>query len=235
MEVPPLIDNRYLLLENFNRQMFLSDVFLLKGDVVSTYWCNWYLFFAPVLIVVINGSFREHRKKFCALVIAIIIFFITEKIWFAIAFFGGILWLVIQKEHFALHKTYIRIMIGVLIVWLIRHGESPGELILKGMASIGVVLLVLYSKVLQKILESRVLKVLSKYSYEVYLVHTPVHNLIVYFLFVMLKDMDILSGKVIIIMMYILSLTATFFFAILLSKLCERTISGGICKKILYN
>lgn len=224
------LNNKYLYLGNMNLGMFLKDIFLLDGTVVETYWANYQLFIGPIIVVVLNGINIEEKKKKLLLICALVIFYFTGYIWYTLCVLGGILFYILQSDLNICEKWYVKIVLLIAAYFLIRHPESNLSFLLKGFACVCLMLLITHDKYVKRLLECKILKALSPYSFEIYLLHTPVNRLIVYFIYLLLETIG-MPWKSLVVSSYFCSL----FFTVVLSK-GLHTISGkivqSVCKQI---
>lgn len=237
--LPTEMTERYLKLENMNYQMFLSDIFLLNGKVVVTYWGNFMLFVGPVIAVLLHGMCKgkdENSGKYEAVKSGILfaaagcIFFLLGYAWYTVCMLGALLYLILSKER-QLRTAYrwmIKIILLIILCFCVRTPETNTGYVLKGLASFCLVFFVFYDKKIQAFLENKVFQSLSKYSFEIYLVHTPINLMVISFVYGFLKEQGV-NHRLILVCTYLL--------AMCLTLLCSRGLHAAAEKtvKVIYD
>lgn len=202
------INNQYLNLTSFNGTMFLKGIFFLDDSIVSTYWCNWELFAGPIILILLNMYVVKVGSKYIFLFFAGTVFFLCGEIWYTLCMLGGALRLITKRENRWMHKWYIKLILLIVIYFLIRHPDSNEAYLLKGIACMCLVIFVMYSPSVQKVLEKKIFRILSIYSFEIFLLHTPVNLFFVYFVYGYMLGAGV-RLKWTLIVSFIVSLTVT--------------------------
>lgn len=226
VRLPAEMAGHLLKLEEMNRQVFLSDIFFLGGKVVVTYWGNFMLFAGPVIVVILHGVCNdrdEHARTLFAA--AGIIFFLAGYPWYSVCMLGALLYLLISKERQfeAVYQWIIKIVLLIILVFCVRTPETNAGYIWKGLASFCLVFFVFYDKTMQVVLENKVCKLLSKYSFEIYLVHTPVNIMVMPFVFAFLEVLG-MNHRLILMCAYLIALFLTLLCSKGLYVVVERTM-----------
>ena len=223
------ITGRYLKLENMNYEMFLSDIFLLGGKVVVTYWGNFMLFAGPVIVMLLHGVCKDKGasagkwgkgKPVLLFGAAGLIFYLLGYAWYTVCMLGALLYLAMsgEKELNVWTRRVIKALLLVVICFCVRTPETNAGYVMKGAASFGLVFFIFYDKKIQALLENKICRSLSVYSFEIYLVHTPINLMVVSFLFGFLKEAGV-PHRVTLACAYLLSLVLTL--------LCSRGVHAA--------
>lgn len=245
--MPPEMTGRYLKPEAVNWRFFLSDIFLLSGKVIPTYWGNFMLFSGPVIVVFLHGNSERNDistgiyKKIRAMLpfaFAGVFFFLLsggrhEYAWYTVCMSGALLYLFLQKERSwdARIKRVIKMTALLVLVCCVRTPETNIGYVLKGMASFCLVVFVYLDKKIQKLLENKWFKSLANYSFEIYLVHTPVNLMVISFLFGFLQEAGV-SYRLTLGLTYLMSLGVTILCGKGLHTAVQKTVTA-ICGKMI--
>lgn len=230
--LPANMTGKYISAYHTEYRMFLWDIFLLDGKVILTYWCNIMLFLGPVMVTLLHGLYEgKGTKTRNASWIRAAIFFgipafialLMGYVWYSICMIGAVLYLLVQNEREVFKKWGTRIGLAAVLYFCIRTPETNVGYLCKGVASACLLLLVFYSKKMQAMLENRFCKALSKYSFEIYLLHMPVNLMIISFMFGFLENMGI-NRAAILLITYVLSIALTVLFSIGIQSMSAKIL-----------
>lgn len=104
----------------------------------------------------------------------------------------------------------------------IRTPETESGYLWKAVAVASLFLIVFYSKWIQVILENRIFCSVSKYSFEIYLLHMPVNWIIITVLYGLLENK--MNSIIMIAVLYLTSLGLTILFSIKLKKVSDQIV-----------
>jgi peptidoglycan/LPS O-acetylase OafA/YrhL len=234
--LPTNMTKQYISFYDIGYEMFLKDVFLLDSNVVVTYWCNSMLLLGPIIVMLLHGlydSIKAEGRNSLSLIIAFLIpAFIAAKtgnIWYTICLMGAVLYLIIQKKSLFFQWIWVKASLFILVFLCIRTPETEAGYFWKGMASSCLFLIVFYGKWIKRVLNKRFFHIFSQYSFEIYLLHTPVNLLIITFLQGLLENAGFASNMSIMIM-YLLSLTLTITLSVGLQKTSDIIMDKVLAK-----
>lgn len=145
------------------------------------------------------------------------IFSLLGYAWYAVCMLGAIVWLLLSKEIQirAGYKWIVKIVLLIIFCLCVRTGETNIEYVLKGLASFCLFVFIFYDKTTQRVLDNKIFKSLSQYSFEIYLVHTPVNLMVVSFVYGFLEHQGINHRLIV---------SCTYLIALGLSLLCSKAL-----------
>lgn len=230
--LPANMTGKYINAYHTDYRLFLWDIFLLDGRVVLTYWCNIMLFLGPVIVMLLHGLYERTGTKGGAASwikaaalfgIPAIIAYLMGYVWYSICMIGALLYLLVRKERKVFSKLSTRIILAAIFYFCIKTPETNAGYLCKGVASACLLLLIFYSEKAQAVLENRLCKSLSGYSFEIYLLHMPVNLMVISFVFGLLENAG-MGRTAIILITYGLSMVLTVLFSIGIQKLSAKIL-----------
>lgn len=226
--------DKYARLYGINLKMIIYDTFLLDCSAVITYWCNGMLFLGPVIVMLLHGFCDEVKtepgisaklKTGIIFGLSAIITAVTGNVWYTICIIGAFLYLVVHDRCVFFEKWRGRLVkAGLLPISYIciRTPETESGYLWKAVAVASLFLIVFYSKWIQVILENRIFCSVSKYSFEIYLLHMPVNWIIITVLYGLLENK--MNSIIMIAVLYLTSLGLTILFSIKLKKVSDQIV-----------
>lgn len=176
------ISNMYLSQSIFSIKILLTDSFFFTNMIVSTFWCIKDFFIGSLVVGLISWySSKNTNKRLGLFIIALVIALWSGYVWIGICLMGGILHCIIEAKIKVFENKFLLALFIIFIFILIRNPESEITYIKYGIASCLFLILCFYIPLAQKILNHSVLSYLGKISFNIFLVHTPVHFLFTYF------------------------------------------------------
>lgn len=234
----------WISLKTVNYKAFLFDIFFLQDKVIPTYWGNFILFAGPVIVILLrdgcnrivslSGKYATLKEGIPFFLAGLVFFLLSNErytyAWYTVCMSGALLYLFLSEaRNFGSWTKRILKTVALLIaLCCVRTQETNVGYVLKGMVSLGIVVFVNFDKRIQKFLENKLCKSMSKYSFEIYLVHTPINLMMICYIFGFLKETG-MRYRTTLGLTYLISLGCTILCSAGLHTVSRKTV------KVIYD
>lgn len=158
----------------------LGDAFLLRAKIVPTYWCVDDFIIGSVAVFaasrLLQGKKLVWRMAACVVLFAAGLW--LGYLWAALCLLG---WMLRLLEEIRLSKrltAIIALCLMALVPWMIHRGETQLTYLLDGVACLILLWTISRFPLLQRMVGWKPLTTLGSYTFELFLLHVPVYQVL---------------------------------------------------------
>ena len=154
----------------------LGDAFLLKAQVLQTYWCVDDFIFGGI-VVMIGQKLVHDRPLLVRIAVCMLLFAASlalDRLWIGICMLGWLLRLLLEVR--IPFKPVVLPALVLLLPWLIRRGECEPTYLMDGIACVIALLVAGNWPWLQRMLSVQPLPFWGARTFEMFLLHIPVYQ-----------------------------------------------------------
>lgn len=154
----------------------LRDTFLLKAQVLPTYWCVDDFLYGSAAVFLLQKLVGRQRR-FVQLIACAALFgglLVLNQLWVAICLLGYVLRL--MEDVRLPDEPLVLIGLVLFLPWLIRRGECGTTYLLDGFACLAVLFVLSRLPWCQQVLSAQPLVRFGQHTFEVFLLHVPIYQ-----------------------------------------------------------